>query len=143
MILGDLIHPQLLSALASTGHGSKILLSDGNFPHVTGAAAGATRIYLNVSPGLLSVDQVLAALISAVPIEAAETMSPPDGDEPPAISGYRAALRGVEFTGHERAAFYAAARHPDVAIVVATGDQRVFANLLLTIGVRQPSSPLA
>jgi L-fucose mutarotase len=138
MILGNLIHPQLLSALASAGHGSKILLSDGNFPHTTGAAPGATRVYLNVAPGLLTVDQVLAVLISAVPIEAAETMSPPDGGEPPAVSGYRAALGGVEFVKHERAAFYEAARHPDVAIVVATGDQRVYANLMLTIGVRQP-----
>lgn len=138
MILGELIHPQLLSALGKAGHGSKILLSDGNFPHGTGAAASATRVYLNLAPGLLSVDQVLAALITAVPIEAAETMTPPDGAEPPAISGYRRALGGVPFSEHDRGAFYEAARHPDVAIVVATGDQRIYANLLLTIGVRQP-----
>ena len=138
MITGDLIHPQLLAALASAAHGSKILLSDGNFPHGTGAAAGATRIYLNVSPGLLTVDQVLTLLIPVVPIEAAEIMSPPDWLDVPAITGYRAALDGVPFTGHERFAFYEAARHPDVAIVVATGDVRVYSNLLLTIGVRQP-----
>jgi L-fucose mutarotase len=138
MISGQLIHPQLLGALASAGHGSKILLSDGNYPHGTGAAVGATRIYLNVSPGLLTVDQVLALLVGSVPIEAAEIMSPPDGVDVPAITAYRDALRGVPFTGHERFAFYEAARHPDVAIVVATGDVRVYSNLLLTIGVRQP-----
>ena len=135
MITGRLIHPQLLGALASAGHGSKILLSDGNYPHGTGAAVGATRIYLNVSPGLLTVDQVLALLLGSVPIEAAEIMSPPEGVDVPAIAAYRAALDGVPFSAHERFAFYDAARHPDVAIVVATGDVRGYSNLLLTIGV--------
>ena len=136
MLRTSLIHPQLLGALGRAGHGSKILLSDGNFPHGTGAAVGAERIYLNLAPGLLDVDQVLAALITAVPIEAAEVMTPPDGAEVPAIASYRAALDGVPFAAHDRLAFYEAARHPDVAIVIATGDQRVYANLLLTIGVR-------
>jgi L-fucose mutarotase len=137
MISGQLIHPQLLGALGTAGHGSKILLSDGNYPHVTGAAPAATRIYLNVAPGLLTVDQVLALLVESVPIEAAEIMSPPDGVDVPAIAAYRAALHGVPFTGHERFAFYDAARHPDVAIVVATGDVRGYSNLLLTIGVQK------
>lgn len=139
MLLSSLIHPQLLGALGRAGHGSKILLADGNFPHGTGAAPAAERIYLNLAPGLLDVDQVLATLVTSVPIEAAEVMTPPDGAEVVAISGYRAMLADVPFSGHDRLAFYDAARHPDVAIVIATGDQRVYANLLLTIGVRSPS----
>lgn len=135
MIRFPLLHPELLGALGTAGHGSKILLADGNYPHTTGAAPAAKRIYLNLAPGLLTVDQVLAPLIAAVPIEAAEIMSAPAGVDVPAIDGYRAALDGVPFTGIERMAFYDAARHPDVAIVIATGDQRVYANLLLTIGV--------
>lgn len=138
MLFGTLTHPPLLSALARAGHGSKILISDGNYPHGTGAPASAERIYLNLAPGLLSVDDVLGVLISSVPLEAAEVMLPPDGIEVPAILGYRDQLPDVTFTGHDRFGFYEAARHPDVAIVVATGDQRVYANLLLTIGVRQP-----
>ena len=130
-----LIHPQLLGALARAGHGSKILLSDGNFPHGTGAAPAAERIYLNLRPGLLTVDQVLGVLTSAVPLETAEVMTPPDGREVPAIGGYRATLAGLPFITHDRQEFYAAARRLDVAIVVATGDQRAYANLLLTIGV--------
>ena len=35
--------------------------------------------------------------------------------------------------------FYAAARGSDVALVIATGEQRVYANLLLTIGVVPPA----
>ena len=135
MLRTQLIHPQLLAALGRAGHGSKVLLSDGNFPHVTGAAVGAERIYLNLAPGLLDVDQVLSALIPTIPIEAAEVMLPPDGAEVPAIAAYRAALSAVPFTGQDRMSFYEAARHPDVAVVIATGDQRVYANLLLTVGV--------
>lgn len=135
MLKTDLIHPQLLAALGRAGHGSKIMLSDGNFPHGTGANPAAERIYLNVAPGLLRVDQVLAPLLATVPVEAAEVMASPDG-EVEAVAGYRAMLPGVPFTTHERLEFYAAARAADVAIVIATGDQRVFANLLLTIGVR-------
>jgi L-fucose mutarotase len=142
MLLTSLIHPELIGALGRAGHGSKILLSDGNYPHGTGAPSAATRIYLNLAPGVLDVDQVLTALIATIPIEAAEVMMPPDGREVPAISGYRAALEGISFAGHERHAFYEAARHPDVAIVVATGDQRMYANLLLTIGVRAAATPV-
>lgn len=136
MILTPLIHPQLIGALAAAGHGSKILLTDGNYPGGTGAPAAATRIHLNLAPGLLDVDQVLAPLTQTIPIEAAEVMLPPDGDDVPAITGFRAALAGVTFTGHDRFAFYDAARHSDVSIVIVTGDQRLYANLLLTIGVR-------
>jgi len=32
-------------------------------------------------------------------------------------------------------AFYEAAHHGDVALVIQTGEQRIYANLLLTIGV--------
>lgn len=138
MIMGELIHPQLLAALGSAGHGSKILLSDGNYPHETGAAASATRIYLNVAPGLLTVDQVLSVLVSTVPIESAEIMRTGDGSEAVAVTGFRGALDGVEFTTHPRTEFYEAARGADVAIVVATGDVRLYASLLLTIGVWHP-----
>ena len=35
----------------------------------------------------------------------------------------------------ERFQFYDAAGTPDVCLTIATGDQRIYANLLLTIGV--------
>ncbi|CAN5396892.1 RbsD/FucU family protein [soil metagenome] len=136
MILSHLIHPELIGALASAGHGSKVLLSDANYPNITGANPQAQRVWLNLAPGLLTVDQILEVLLTAVPFEAAEIMSPPEGIDVPAIDGYRTALDGIPFSGHERHDFYEQARSTDVAIVVATGDQRLFANLLLTIGVR-------
>jgi L-fucose mutarotase len=51
MLRTQLIHPQILGALAEAGHGSQVLISDGNFPHVTATPPGARRVYLNLSPG--------------------------------------------------------------------------------------------
>lgn len=138
MLRFDLIHPELLSALATAGHGSQILLSDGNFPHVTGSNPAAARIYLNLAPDLLTVDQVLEVLVAAIPIEEAAYMSTADGGDAPAVTAYKERLKDVPFRSFDRQAFYDSARTKDVAIVIATGDSRVYANLLLTIGVRKP-----
>ncbi|MBT1003590.1 RbsD or FucU transport [Paenarthrobacter sp. DKR-5] len=136
MINYGLTHPGLIRALAESGHGSQILIADGNYPHNTGAPASAARIALNLRPGLLTVDHILEVLIDAVPIEAAAVMAPPDGRWTEAVRGYQRALGAeVPFTSHERFDFYNAARSPDVAVVIASGDTRPYANLLLTIGV--------
>lgn len=137
MLRYTLLHPGLAAALAAAGHGSQVLLADGNYPHSTGVRAGAERVHLNLRPGLLTVDQVLEVLVEAVPVESAVVMVPPAGEPVPAHAGYRAALGpGVAWDELDRFAFYEAARSDDVALLVATGDQRVYANLLLTIGVR-------
>lgn len=85
MILGPLIHPPLLSALARAGHGAKVLLADGNYPHSTGAPASAERVWLNVAPGLLTVADVLGVLRQAIAIERAAVMVP----EPDALPEHR------------------------------------------------------
>jgi L-fucose mutarotase len=132
-----LTHPPLLRALAAAGHGSQVLLADGNYPASTAKPAGAEVIHLNLRPGLLSVTDVLQPLLEAVNVEAAHVMALPDGGDVPAHAEYQQLLGGqVTFSVVERFAFYEAARGPDVAFVVATGDQRICANLLLTIGVR-------
>jgi len=143
MLNFGLIHPTLIGALAAAGHGSQVLVADGNYPHSTGANPSATCIYLNLAPGLLDVDDVLKVLVGAIPIESATVMLPEDRSEPVAVSGYRRAL-DASLTWHElgRHEFYAAARTRDVAIVIATGDQRHYANLLLTIGVRPDASAI-
>jgi L-fucose mutarotase len=133
----SLTHPVLLRALAESGHGSQVLIADGNYPHNTGAAASAVRVPLNLRPGLLTVDQILEVLIESVPIETAAVMATADGTTSEAARGYKDVLGpGVPFTMHERFAFYQAARQLDVAVVIASGDVRPYANLLLTIGVR-------
>ena len=74
MIDAKLIHPQILSALGSAGHGSTILIPDGNYPFETGANPLAERVYLNLAPGIVSVTDVLEALLSVTPVEAAHVM---------------------------------------------------------------------
>src|ERR1700677_1063802 len=76
MIKSQLLHPQIIAALARTGHGSKVLISDGNYPHWTKRGHNAEVVYLNLAPGLVGVVDVLKVLLSEIPIEAAEVMEP-------------------------------------------------------------------
>lgn len=137
MLRTQLLHPEILATLGRLGHGSKILIADGNYPFLTGSNPAAAHVYLNVRPGLLTVTQVLEALITAIPVEAAHVMQPHDGSTPAIFSEFEALLPGVSLQRVERFAFYDLARTADVGLVIATGEARVYANLMLTIGVVQ------
>jgi L-fucose mutarotase len=135
-----LIHPPLLAALAAAGHGSRVLLADANYPHATGAHPRAEKIFLNLRPGLATVDQVLEPVLAAIPVEVATVMRPDDGSTPPVFARYRELLgRALPLQSLGRHEFYAACREPDLAVCVATGDGRLYANVLLTIGFIQPT----
>jgi L-fucose mutarotase len=141
MLRTRLIHPEILGALAAAGHGSQVLISDGNFPHATATPPSARRVYLNLSPGRVTVTEVLEAIAATVPLEAAAVMRPHDAEAPAVLEEYRTLLpAGTPVEVVERFAFYELARRPDVTLAVATGDQRLYANLLLTIGVVEPAT---
>ena len=145
MLKTQLLHPQILAALGRAGHGSKVLISDGNYPHWTKRGANAEVVFLNLAPGQLSATDVLKVLAGAIPIEAAEVMdtlkSGPYAmkDDPPIWDEFRQVLReakvDVQLSRIERMKFYEAAGTDDVCLTIATGEQRIYANLLLTIGV--------
>jgi len=145
MLKSQLLHPNIQAALARAGHGSKVLISDGNYPHWTKKGPNAEVVYLNLSPGLVTVTDVLKVMVTAIPIEAAEVMdyarTGPHGlsEDPPIWNEFRQILHDrkidVELTRIERFKFYDAAGTPDVCLTIATGEQRIYANLLLTIGV--------
>lgn len=139
MLRTTLLHPEILGTLGRLGHGSQILIADGNYPFATGSNPAAARVFLNLRPGLLNVTDVLAALITAIPVEAAHVMQPHDGSTPPIFAEFAALLPGIELQRVERFAFYERARSADVGLVIATGEARVYANLLLTIGVVHPA----
>lgn len=139
MLKLNILHPQILHALGQSGHGSKILIADGNYPFNTGSNPEAEHVYLNLRPGLVGTVDILETIVGAVPIEAAHVMQPDDGSTPPVFADYERVLQGTALQRMQRHAFYDASRGRDVALVLASGDQRLYANVLLTIGVVFPT----
>ena len=135
MLRTGLIHPQILEALGAAGHGSLVLISDSNFPSLTAPHREARRVYLNLRPGMVRVTDVLQALIEVTPIERAVLMAP-DGGGTPRVHAevIRLLEAGTVIDMVARHQFYAATRTDDLALVIVTGDERWYSNVLLTIG---------
>jgi L-fucose mutarotase len=137
MLRGKLLHPEILNALGRAGHGSKILIADGNYPFSTTANPHTRQVYLNLAPGLVTVTDVLGVLVEAIPIEAACVMTK-EGSEPSIFQEFRELLPAeIQLEPLERFAFYAAVQDSNTALLIATGEERIYANILLTIGVVQ------
>lgn len=81
---------------------------------------------------------VLKALVSGMLIESARDIWSDDNLEPPIFAEYRALLPDIEIGTLGRYPFYETARGRDTALVIATGEQRTWACIPLTIGVVQP-----
>ena len=145
MLKTQLLHPEILQALGSSGHSSRVLIADGNYPFATKRGPNSKLVFLNLSPGMLQVTDVLKALLAAVPVEAAAVMQPARTgpyalkQDPPVFAEFKKLLddsgSGVKLDRIERFKFYDEASTPDVCLTIATGEQRIYANLLLTIGV--------
>jgi L-fucose mutarotase len=145
MLKGPLIHPQILAALGRGGHNSRVLISDSNYPHITKRNPAAEIVWLNVAPGLISATDLLKCLAKVVPIESATVMDTHKTGpyamlhDPPIWAEYRAILDAEgcrePFVKLPPNDFYLAASTTDVCLVIATGEARIYSNLLLTIGV--------
>jgi L-fucose mutarotase len=146
MLKHQLIHPQINEVLARAGHHGKILIADGNYPCSSTLGPHAQLVSLNLSPGLVTCTQVLQALVTAIPLEAAQTMNYETtgpyalSEDPPVWAEYREVLAAAELDLEldpiEKWDFYKAASTTDHVLTIQTADQQRFANLLLTIGVR-------
>ena len=147
MLKSELIHTEISAIVARAGHSSKILIADGNYPASSAIGPGAQLVSLNLAPGLLSVAQVFKVLLNSVPIEAVNTMGMPDDDpykleqDPPVWNEYREILTNaksdIELKPIQRWDFYDAVASRDHVLTIQTGDQALWANLLLTVGVRR------
>lgn len=146
MLKHQLIHPEISLVLARAGHHAKVLIADGNYPSSTKKGPNATVVSLNLSPGLVTVSQTLRAILSAVPVDEVNTMGIPPEDpyalqgDPPVWAEYRglvkeAGLR-LELKPISKWAFYEAVASPDHVLTIQTGDQALWANVLLTMGCR-------
>ena len=146
MLRHRLIHGKINEILGKAGHHATVLIADGNYPASTAMGPKAELVCLNLSPGIVTCTQVLEAVLSAVPIERANTMmyerTGPYAlqEDPPVWAEYRESFKRagskLELEPIEKWAFYKAVETPSHVLTIQTGDQQRFANLLLTIGVR-------
>lgn len=146
MLKTQLTHPEILRVLARAGHHSKILIADGNYPASTKKGPNAELICLNLTPGVVTVVQVLRAVLSAAPIDHVNTMGIPADDpyakfgEPPVWNEYRQVLKEarlkVKLEPILKWDFYKAVESPDHVLTIQTADQSLWANVLLTMGCR-------
>ena len=122
MLKGKCINPLIISALSHCGHGDKLLIADGNYPIDT-MTADAETVYLSLSPGLPEVTQVLDAVLSVINAE----------KEPEIFSEFQS-MTGLELCELSRYEFYGACKESNVRLAILTGEQRTYANILLTVG---------
>jgi len=138
--IDPLLGPELLAILRAMGHGDEIVIADANFP----AAANAQRLVR-----LDGADAVRAtqAIVSVMPLDdfvphAAFRMDVVGHPEelPPVCAEFDKVLRahgyGHGIAGIERMAFYERAR--GAYAIVATGEGRLYGNLILKKGVVAP-----
>ncbi|MBE0529837.1 MAG: RbsD or FucU transport [Rhodospirillales bacterium] len=136
MLKTKLLHPEMLRVLASSGHFSQVLIADGNYPFASRSGPNATVVYLNLTPGIPKTTDVLEVLLDVIAVQEAAVMKIPTGQAAPIHDEYLRMLpAGIEMKRLERYDFYDAACLPSTTLIVATGEKRRFANLLLTIGV--------
>jgi L-fucose mutarotase len=146
MLRSQLIHPVISRILAEAGHHATILIADGNYPASSKRGPRSEVVSLNLMPGLVSCNQVLEAILSAIPVDAIQTMmtetSGPyalDGD-PPVWAEYKETMSkagiGVELAPIEKWEFYRQVATDDHVLTVQTGDTQRYANILLSVGVR-------
>ncbi|WP_013628311.1 RbsD/FucU family protein [Rubinisphaera brasiliensis] len=149
MLKHQLIHPEINAIIGRAGHHSKILIADGNYPASSTLGPNAELVSLNLAPGLVTVSQVLETLLTAIPIDVVNTMGIPADDpyagqgDPPVWAEYRQILKDagseVELEPIQKWDFYEAVASRDLVLTIQTGDQALWANLLLSIGVRKPT----
>lgn len=137
--IDPLLGPELLAILRAMGHGDEIVVADGNFP----AAQLARRL---VRADGIDAPRMLQAILSVMPLDdfsaAAFRMAVVGKAKkvPPIAHEFQKALRkagerrGIETL--QRTAFYERAR--DAFAVVATGETRLYGNLILKKGVIRP-----
>jgi L-fucose mutarotase len=134
MLTGKCIHPELMRVVSLLGHGDKLLIADGNYP-LASKTGDAEKVWLGLRPGLPTVTDVLETLQSVIEIESAQVMDPADGTTPEIFGEFQQMLGGMELGKLGRYEFYDACGEKAVRLAISTGEQRTFANILITVGV--------
>jgi len=139
--IDPILGPDLLHILRSMGHGDEVAIVDANFP----ASSNTDRL---VRLDGISATEVLSAVLSVLPLD--EFVECPahhmevvgNRDEvPPICTEFQLIIDNLETLpiklGHiERHAFYQ--RVKQCYAVVATGEARLYGNIILTKGIIRP-----
>jgi L-fucose mutarotase len=140
MLIGidPLLGPELLMILRAMGHGDEIAIVDANHP----ATANAKRL---VRLDGADASQALRAVLSVLPLDSfvdspascMQVVGKPD-EIPPAVADFQTIIDGlagfpIAIGRIERFSFYDRTR--GCFAMVATGDRRLYANIILTKGV--------
>ncbi|MDD4797676.1 MAG: RbsD/FucU domain-containing protein [Eubacteriales bacterium] len=130
------LSPELLKILMEMGHGDELVIADGNFP----AASHARRL---VRCDGLGAAQMLDAILQVFPLDsyvdcpvALMDVAPGDDVVPEIWDEYQeiiALYENVSTEWMERFAFYERARQ--AYAILATGEEALYANLILKKGV--------
>lgn len=133
MNTGKCINPCILAAVSRLGHGDRILIADGNYPLST-KTGDAEKIWVSLSPGIPTVTDVLDALQSIISVEAAAVMQPSEGPDPEIFKEFESRLPEMELRKLGRFEFYNECTDNSLCLAISTGEQRTYANILLTVG---------
>lgn len=136
----SILSPELLCALSQMGHGDELVIADGNFPcH----SVGKNSIVIRADGH--GVPEILDAILQLFPLDTYTEkpvclMEVVKGDkvETPIWNKYNELLNKYEPEHHEidyieRFAFYERAK--GAYLIIATGEQALYANILLKKGV--------
>ncbi|WP_298486533.1 RbsD/FucU family protein [uncultured Maribacter sp.] len=135
MLTTAVIHPTIMEALARSGHFAQVVIADGNLPVGAMTGPNSTTVHLNFRPGLLDALTVLEGILEVCPIQGAIVMEKPAEANAEIQDTYKELLGDVTWDEMERWAFYDQIRKETTTLIIQTGEQRRFANLILTVGV--------
>jgi L-fucose mutarotase len=140
--IDPVLSPDLLSTLRAMGHGDEIAIVDANYP---AASSGRPVIRMDAAA---STTRVAEAVLSLMPLDEfvpcaafhMQVVNDPAG-EMPIFAEFRSLLeryepRVAKLEGIERFAFYQRVR--GCFAVVATGERRLYGNLILKKGIVRP-----
>ncbi|HLM41147.1 MAG TPA: RbsD/FucU domain-containing protein [Microvirga sp.] len=132
-----LLGPDLLHALRSLGHGDEVVIADANFPS---HSLGPRVVRLDGVDAVAAADAILTHLPLDTFVDAAAFRMEVVGDPsavPPICQTFADLVTNLagpfEVKSLERFAFYERARQ--AAFIVATGERRLYGNLILKTGV--------
>jgi len=136
MLKTPVIHPTIMEVLARSGHFAQVVIADGNLPVGAMTGPNSTTVHLNFRPGLLDALTVLEGILEVCPVQGAIVMEKPIEANAEIHDAYKKLLGDdVAWNAMERWAFYDKIREPATTLIIQTGEQRRFANLILTVGV--------